>query len=135
MASLTNKKNCQEPENTFYVKGNTVLWFVFSSHMTSLTNENTVLLRSRNCILALWQLHGSFSDVGAHQDFQMPEFFMPELLIKELWKKEGEEVGLEERYRYPPYTLLQKIIFELLVKSDGADITEFLHEISREKIL
>ena len=25
------------------------------------------------------QLHGSFSDVGAHQDFQMPEFFMPEL--------------------------------------------------------
>ena len=33
---------------------------------------------------ALKQLHGSFRDIGAHQDFQMPEFFMPELLIKEL---------------------------------------------------
>ena len=34
---------------------------------------------------ALEQLHGSFSDIGAHQDFQMPEFFMPKLLLKELW--------------------------------------------------
>ena len=29
---------------------------------------------------ALEQLHGSFSDIGAHQDFQKPEF-----LLKELW--------------------------------------------------
>ena len=34
---------------------------------------------------ALEQLHGSFSDIGAYQDFQMQEFFMPELLLKELW--------------------------------------------------
>ena len=32
----------------------------------------------------IWkQLHGSFSDIGAHQNFQMPEFFMPELLLQE----------------------------------------------------
>ena len=34
--------------------------------------------------LALEQLHGSLSDIGAHQDFQKPEFIMPELLQKEL---------------------------------------------------
>ena len=34
--------------------------------------------------LALEQLHGSFSDIGAHQGFQKPEFIMPELLLKEL---------------------------------------------------
>ena len=31
------------------------------------------------------QLHGSASDIGAHQVFQQPEFFMPELLPKEIW--------------------------------------------------
>ena len=34
---------------------------------------------------ALEQLHGSFRDIGAHQDFQMPEFIMPAQLIKGLW--------------------------------------------------
>ena len=33
---------------------------------------------------ALEQLHGSFGDIGVHQDSQKIEFFMPELLIKEL---------------------------------------------------
>ena len=33
---------------------------------------------------ALDQLHGSFSDICAHQDLQKPNFVMPELLIKEL---------------------------------------------------
>ena len=33
---------------------------------------------------ALEQFHGSSSDIGAHQDFQVPEFIMPELLPKEL---------------------------------------------------
>ena len=28
---------------------------------------------------ALEQLGGSFSDIGAHQEFQKPEFVMPEL--------------------------------------------------------
>ena len=32
----------------------------------------------------LEHLHGSFSDIGAHQDFQKPGIFMPELLLKEL---------------------------------------------------
>ena len=31
------------------------------------------------------QLHGSFSDNGAHQDLQKPNFAMPELILKELW--------------------------------------------------
>ena len=30
------------------------------------------------------QLLGSFSGISAHQDFQMSEFFLPELLLKEL---------------------------------------------------
>ena len=34
---------------------------------------------------ALEQLHGSFSDIGAHLEFQKSEFVMPELLLKELW--------------------------------------------------
>ena len=34
---------------------------------------------------ALDQLHGSFSDIDAHQDLQKSNFVMPELLIKELW--------------------------------------------------
>ena len=33
---------------------------------------------------ALEQLHGSFSDIGAHLEFQKTEFVMPELLLKEL---------------------------------------------------
>ena len=39
----------------------------------------------RNLGGALDQLHGSFSDINAHQDFQKPKFVMPELLINELW--------------------------------------------------
>ena len=35
--------------------------------------------------LTLERLHGGFNDIGAHQDFQTPDFFMPELLLKELW--------------------------------------------------
>ena len=34
---------------------------------------------------SLEQLLGSFSDIGAHQDFQMSEFFIPKLSIKELY--------------------------------------------------
>ena len=30
---------------------------------------------------ALEQLHGDFNDIGAHQDFQMTEFSIPELLL------------------------------------------------------
>ena len=33
---------------------------------------------------AMEQLHGSFNDIGAHLEFQKPEFVMPELLLKEL---------------------------------------------------
>ena len=43
---------------------------------------------------ALDQLHGNFSDIGAHQDYQKPNCVMPELLIKELCP--GLEEGKEE---------------------------------------
>ena len=33
---------------------------------------------------ALEQPHGSFTDIGAHQDFQKPEFVMRGLLLQEL---------------------------------------------------
>ena len=38
---------------------------------------------------ALEQLHGSISDIGAHQNFQMPEFYLAELLLKELCQNHG----------------------------------------------
>ena len=38
-------------------------------------------------LVALDQLHWSFSDIGAHQDFKKPNFVMSELLIKELWAR------------------------------------------------
>ena len=28
---------------------------------------------------------GGFSDVGAHHNFEQPDFFTPELLLKEVW--------------------------------------------------
>ena len=34
---------------------------------------------------ALEQLHGSFSDISSHLEFERPELVMPELLLKELW--------------------------------------------------
>ena len=33
---------------------------------------------------ALEQLYGCFSDIHAHQDYQKPEFFMSELLLRAL---------------------------------------------------
>ena len=42
--------------------------------------------------LALEQLHGSFSNIGARQDFQRPEFFMPELLLNELWYRDPFQI-------------------------------------------
>ena len=38
---------------------------------------------------ALEQLHGSFSDIGAHQKFQKLEFFMNDLSLKELRCKQS----------------------------------------------
>ena len=35
-------------------------------------------------IWAREQLHTGFRDIGAHQDFQITDFYMPELLLKEL---------------------------------------------------
>ena len=45
------------------------------------------------CWGALEQLHGRCSDIGAHLDFLKPEFFMPELLLKELWSTRPDKYG------------------------------------------
>ena len=38
------------------------------------------------------QLYESFSDIGAHQDLQEPNFVLPELLIKELCLREAAKI-------------------------------------------
>ena len=53
MTSLANKNTCiacREPEYTFYFTAKLYLT-VLSSHMISLTNENTALLWRRNCFM------------------------------------------------------------------------------------
>ena len=42
-------------------------------------NQSVILSRSdlESIFWALEQHHESFNDIGAHQDFQMPEYFMP----------------------------------------------------------
>ena len=83
MISLTNKNTVLPRARTYFLRhSKIVLLFVLCSHMICLTNENTVLLWCRKCFLALLQLHGSSSDIGAYQGFQMPEFFMPLTLNK-----------------------------------------------------
>ena len=34
---------------------------------------------------ALERLRGSFSGIRAHREFELPDLFMPQLLIKEQW--------------------------------------------------
>ena len=72
----------QEPPKKFYVI-NTHVAFSF----TDSTNRSIalhVILNRFDVFGALEELHGNSSDIGAHQNFQMPEFFMPKLILKEL---------------------------------------------------
>ena len=64
---------------------------------------------------ALEQLHGSFSGIGGHQDFQKPKFFMHKLLLKELWS--GDVNGLDavlkprdQKIGTPPTHINQKTL-------------------------
>ena len=40
---------------------------------------------------SVFLLHDSFNDIGARQAFEMSDFFMPELLIKELCLEGGPQ--------------------------------------------
>ena len=61
---------------------------------------NTVLLLRRKYILALEQLQGGFSDIGARHYFGQADFFLPKLLLKELWKyKVNEAQTLKHCFR------------------------------------
>ena len=69
-------------------------------------------------------LYGSFSDIGAHQDFQIPEFVMPELLLKELcsiyviWSIEIKVLSAE-RYLYNTLCPSSRQSITLLSKIQG----------------
>ena len=64
-------------------------------------------------------LSNSFSDIGAHQDFEMPEFFMPKLLIKEQWYNVHPYTGQVTFYKVPEthglVTLYVNIFYNLLI--------------------
>ena len=48
----------------------------------SVKETGTLVFMTKKVFFALEQLHGSLSDIGAQQNFQNPEYLMPELLLK-----------------------------------------------------
>ena len=73
------------PKNTFNVRNFHVPFSLNDStkrYKALHVNLNRSVVES--IFWALEQLHGSFSDIGARQDFQYPELFMTELLLTEL---------------------------------------------------
>ena len=52
------------------------------------------------------QLHGSFRDIGAHQGFQKTEFFMPELLLKEL-------KGVQKKTNRLTFSSINPVVFNI----------------------
>ena len=58
--------------------------FTFTDSTNRCKALRVILNRSDVLFWTLDQLHGSFSEIGAHQNLQKPNFVMPELLIKEL---------------------------------------------------
>ena len=65
----------ESPQKTFYVMNNHVP-FSFTDSTNRCKALQVILNRSdvESFCWALEQLHGSSSDIGAHQDFQVPEF-------------------------------------------------------------
>ena len=90
----------QSPKKTSYVI-NTHVPFPFTDSTNRCIALNVILNRSdvESFWGALEKLHGSLRYIGAHQDFQQPEFYMPELLLKELWEAKailGSAYGLRK---------------------------------------
>ena len=81
----TSMELFQSPENTFYIRTiqNDVQGFVPIGSICKRERYGGIY-DVESIFWALEQLHESFSVIGAHQDFQQPEFFNPELLLKEL---------------------------------------------------
>ena len=63
------------------------LWAILYSYWLDWSCDCRERIRVQYCtdVEIVFLLSNSFSDIGAHQDFEMPEFFMPQLLIQELW--------------------------------------------------
>ena len=71
----------KSPKKTFY-DINTKVPFSFTESTNRCKALHVILNRSdvkKSFFLALEQLQGSFNFIGVYQDFQMPDFFMPEL--------------------------------------------------------
>ena len=79
----TSMELFQGPKNTFYVI-NTQVPFSFTDSTNRRKALHVILNRSdvESVFSALEQIHGSFSDIGAREEFQQSDLFMPELLLK-----------------------------------------------------
>ena len=73
-----------EPPKKFPCHKCNLFFYRFNQSVQSPTRRFVSVWR-RTLFMGSEQLNGSFSDIGAHQDFQMLEFFMPEVLLTELW--------------------------------------------------
>ena len=62
------------------------LWAILYSYLLVWSCDCRERIRVQYCsdVEIVFLPSNSFNDIGAHQDFEMPEFFMPQLLIKEL---------------------------------------------------
>ena len=92
--------SCSRARINFLRHSNTVFSLVRLIMWLLRTNKSTVLLWRKKCIRALEQLHEGFSVIGAHQNFENPDFFMPKLLLKELWRYLGKYSLLSEITTY-----------------------------------
>ena len=73
-----SKELFQSPQKTFYVINTNVPY--------SFTDSTNRCILNRSDVESFFggdleQLHDNFSSIGAHQDFQKPDLFMPELWI------------------------------------------------------
>ena len=87
--SLNLPRSCSRaPNKTFYVRPIQDDVYGFASIGWICKRERRVgNYGIESFYWALEQFHGSFGDIGVHQDSQKIEFIMPELLIKELWSR------------------------------------------------
>ena len=60
------------------------IWAILNSHWLVWSCDCRERIRVQYCsdVEIVFSLSKSFSKIGAQQDFEMPEFFMPQLLIK-----------------------------------------------------
>ena len=76
----TSMELFQSPQKNF-LRQTDSRWSVGHRSVESVKEKGTWVFMT--IFFALEQLHGSFSDIGAHLEFQKPEFVIPELLLKD----------------------------------------------------